>query len=35
MTGLKNPDWQEGNQLAVYKSGREFDLGTTGNKSRQ
>ena len=29
------PEWQEGNQLAVYKSGREFDLGTTGNKSSQ
>ena len=29
----KNPNWQEANQLAIYKCGRGFELGTTENKS--
>ena len=29
----KNPNWQEANQLAFYKRGRGFELGTTVNKS--
>ena len=30
---VKNPNWQEANQLAIYKRGRGFELGTTMNKS--
>ena len=29
---LKNPNWPEANQLAIYKRGRGFELGTTMNK---
>jgi len=31
---FKNPNWPEANQLAIYKRGRGFELGTTENKSR-
>ena len=30
---VENPNWSEANQLAIYKRGRGFDLGTTVNKS--
>ena len=30
---VKNPNWPEANQLAIYKHGRGFELGTTENKS--
>ena len=30
---VNNPNWQEANQLAIYKHGRGFELGTTMNKS--
>ena len=30
---VKNPNWQEANQLPFYKRGRGFELGTTMNKS--
>ena len=30
---VKNPNWPEANQLAIYKHGRGFELGTTVNKS--
>ena len=30
---VKNPIWAEANQLAIYKYGRGFELGTTENKS--
>ena len=30
---VKNPNWPEANQLAIYKRGRGFELGTTENKS--
>ena len=30
---VKNPNWQEVNQLAIYKCGRGFELETTVNKS--
>ena len=30
---VKNPNWPEANQLAIYKHGRGFELGTTMNKS--
>ena len=30
---VKNPNWPEANQLAIYKLGRGFELGTTENKS--
>ena len=30
---LKNPNWPEANQLAIYKHGRGFQHGTTVNKS--
>ena len=26
---VKNPNWPEANQLAIYKRGRGFELGTT------
>ena len=26
---VKNPNWTEANQLAIYKRGRGFELGTT------
>ena len=26
---IKNPQWQEADQLAIYKRGRGFKLGTT------
>ena len=29
---VKNPNWREANQLAIYKHGRGFELGTTVNK---
>ena len=29
----KNPNWPEANQLAIYKRGLGFELGTTKNKS--
>ena len=25
---IKNPNWQEANQLAIYRRGQEFELGT-------
>jgi len=28
---VKNPDWQEANQLAIYKRSREVELGATKN----
>ena len=31
--GVKNPNWPEANQLAIYKRGQGFELGTTVNKS--
>ena len=30
---VENPNWSEENQLAIYKRGRGFELGTTVNKS--
>ena len=33
LNGVKNPKWPEANQLAFYKRGRGFELGTTVNKS--
>ena len=30
---VKNPNWVEANQLAIYKHGPRFELGTTVNKS--
>ena len=30
---VKNPNWLEANQLAIYKHGQGFELGTTVNKS--
>ena len=30
---VKNPDWPEANQLAIYKRGQGFELVTTVNKS--
>ena len=30
---VKNPNLPEANQLAIYKHGRGFELGTTVNKS--
>ena len=30
---VKNPNWPEANQLAIYKRGRGFELGTTVTKS--
>ena len=32
---VKNPNWPEENQLAIYKNGRGFELGTTVNKSSE
>ena len=32
---INNPNWQEANQLAIYKHGRGFELGTTVNKLRE
>ena len=29
---VKNPNWPEANQLAIYKCGQGFELGTTVNK---
>ena len=26
---VKNPNWPEGNQLTIYRCGREFELGAT------
>ena len=31
---LKNPNWSEANQLAIYQRSRGSELGTTGNKFR-
>ena len=28
---VKNPNWQEADQLAIYKSSREVELGATEN----
>ena len=28
---VKNPNWQEANQLAIYKHSREVELGATEN----
>ena len=33
LTGLRNPNWPDANQLAIYKHGREFERGTTVKKS--
>ena len=33
LSRVKNPNWPEANQLAIYKHGRGFELGTTMNKS--
>ena len=30
---VKNPNWQEANQLAIYKRGRLFELWTTKKNS--
>ena len=30
---VKNSNWPEAKQLAIYKRGRGFELGTTANKS--
>ena len=30
---VENPNWSEANQVAIYKHGRGFELGTTVNKS--
>ena len=30
---IKNANWPEANQLAIYKHGRGSELGTTKNKS--
>ena len=30
---IKNPNWQEDNQLAIYNRGQGFELGTTENES--
>ena len=30
---VKNPNWPEANQLAIYMSGRGFELGTTVSNS--
>ena len=30
---VKNPNWPEENHLDIYKHVREFELGTTENKS--
>ena len=32
---VRNPNWPEANQLAVFKRGRGLDLGTTVNKTSQ
>ena len=32
---VRNPNWPEANQLAIYKRGRGFEFGTTMNKSSQ
>ena len=29
---IKNPNWQEADQLAIYKHDRGFELGTTENR---
>ena len=31
---IKNPNWQEADQLAIYKHDQGFELGTTENKFR-
>ena len=31
---VKNPNWQEADQLAIYKHDRGVELETTDNKSR-
>ncbi len=31
---VKNPNWQEADQLAIYKHDQGFELGTIENKSR-
>ena len=33
LNGVKNPNWPEANQLAIYKRDRGFELETTVNKS--
>ena len=32
---VKNPNWQEANQLAIYKRSREVELGATENNISQ
>ena len=32
LNGAENPNWLEANQLAIYKRGRGFKLGTTINQ---
>ena len=32
---VKNPNWSEANQLAIYKRGRGFELGTTNRFQEQ
>ena len=32
---VKNPNWQEANQLAIYKRGRGFELGTSYHEQIQ
>jgi len=31
---VKNPNWPEANQLAIYKRGRGFELGTTEKQTQ-
>ena len=33
LNGVKNPNWLEANQLAIYTRDQGFELGTTVNKS--
>ena len=35
LTGYQNPNWQEANQLAIYKCSRGVEPWTTQNKSSQ
>ena len=32
---VKNPNWTEANQLAIYKRGRGFELGTTERRIQE
>jgi len=31
---VKNPNWREANQLAIYKRGRRFELGATEKQTQ-